>query len=436
METTNSDSLNKECDLCTEQFNRFRSSVCQCSQCNHSLCSECILIHDKKHEQEILRLQDQLINKVNEKDKYINDTSNESIEIVVNWYQRLINDLIESQTQIIENIQNERDRARDELGVFDRDIQQLKQNINFNSVQTKLNDLESKLSNYQITKDIYLPDSRTFQPRYKIVYQFKNSSAAAEEDWDIDTNEATNIPLPSHLELSSSYPTTSATTTTPLFFSDTSQTFITPKDDDNDEENNFQWQEEIEENNDNDSEYLLDPRLYHLATPRHFNYEVHLIASNGNDLLCYSRQSKQLIYIGDGNINPIILQWYHGHMIQLVWFDSIKSFVILTDDNYYEIYTIESTYNLRLKIRLRTSLPKSNIDIKTEEIFMRTDECHIFIYYERIDGKKRLRLLDSTFQCVQSYSIDKYFQSHSHDNGFVIGLGVNQDYVRKINTKS
>jgi cob(I)alamin adenosyltransferase len=293
MESTNSniDLFNKECYICTEEFNRFRSSVSKCSQCDYSLCSECILIHRKKHEQDIVQIQDQyneLINRINEKEKYINDTSNESIEIVVNWYQRLINDLIESQTQIIENIQNERDRARDELAQFDtnihlinKDIQQINENTSINSIQTKLNDLATKLSNYQITKDIYLPDSHTFQPRYKVFYQFKNSSLV-EEDWDIDTNEAMNIPLPSHLSLTSSHTTT--TTTTPLFFSDTSQTFVTPKDED-DEENNFQWHEEIEEINDNNSEYLLDPRLYHLGTSRHFNSDIHLIASNGNDLL-------------------------------------------------------------------------------------------------------------------------------------------------------
>jgi len=292
MESTNSniDISNKECYICTKDFNRFRSSEFKCSQCNYSLCSECILIHRKKHEQEIIQIQEQyneLINKINEKEKYINDTTNESIEIVVNWYQRLINDLIESQTQIIENIQNERDRARDELGQFDinthsvnKDIQSINENTNINLIQTNLNDLTTKLSNYQITKDIYLPDSHTFQPRYKVFYQFKNSSLA-EEDWDIDTNETMNIPLPSHLSLSSPH----TTAITPLFFSDTSQTFVTPKDDDDDEENNFQWYEEIDETNDNNSEYLLDPRLYHLGTSRHFNSDIHLIASNGNDLL-------------------------------------------------------------------------------------------------------------------------------------------------------
>jgi hypothetical protein len=142
-----------------------------------------------------------------------------------------------------------------------------------------------------------------------------------------------------------------------------------------------------------------------------------------------------LIFIGDGNVNPIILQWYHGHIIQLVWFDSLQSFVTLTDDNQHEIYTIDSTSSLRLKIRLRTCLPKHDNDIIKDQIFTRTDEFHIFIYYERIDGRKRLRLLSPTFECVQSYSIDKCFQRdehiRSHDNGFVIGLGVNQEYVRK-----
>jgi len=289
----NIDSLNQKCYFCTEKYNRFHSSVSKCSQCNISLCSECDLIHRKKHEQEILQIQDlynELTRKIREKENYINDTSHESIEIVINWYQRLINDLIESQTQLVENIQNERDRARGELIQLDldmhsvsKDIQELNPNMNINSIQTKLNDLTTKISNYQITKDICLPDSRSFQPRYKIFYDFKNSSDV-EEDWDTDTNEATNIPLPSHLSLTSMHTKATTTTTTPLFFSDTSQTFITPKDED-DEENHFQWHENIEENNSNDGEYLLDPRLYHLGTSRQFNTNINLIASNGNDIL-------------------------------------------------------------------------------------------------------------------------------------------------------
>lgn len=149
---------------------------------------------------------------------------------------------------------------------------------------------------------------------------------------------------------------------------------------------------------------------------------------------CYSRQTKHLIYIGDGNVNPLILQWYHGHMLQVVWLDNLKSFVILTDENQYEIYTIESTYNLRLKIRLRTCLMKTTDDIIKEKIYLRADEYHLFIYYERNNGQKRLRLLNPTFECIQSYSIDKCLQRdehiHSHDNGIVIGLGVNQEYVK------
>lgn len=141
-----------------------------------------------------------------------------------------------------------------------------------------------------------------------------------------------------------------------------------------------------------------------------------------------------MIFTGDGNINPISLHWYHGHIIQLVWFDNLKSFVTITDNNRYEIYTIESTYNLRLKIRLRTCLPQTTNEIIKDQIFLRTDESHIFIYYERIDGRKRLRLLNSTFECIQSYAIDQCLQRdehiHSHDNGLIIGLGVNQEYVR------
>lgn len=275
MEST--DSNINPCDNCTNEFNRFRSSSSKCSQCDYFLCSECTLIHRQKHEQNIIQIRDQYNELVNEKEKYINDTSTESIEIVVNWYQRLINDLIESQTQIIENIQNERDRAKDELAKFDKDIQQINENSEINLIQTKFNDLKTKLSNYQITKDIYLPNSHTYQPRYKVLYQFKDPSAI-EEDWDINTNETTNIPLPSLLSLASSHTTTESS----LFFTDNSQTFVTPKDDD---ENDFQWYEEIEETNENNCEYLLDPKLYHLGTSRRFNTDIHLIASNGNDIL-------------------------------------------------------------------------------------------------------------------------------------------------------
>lgn len=270
---SNINSSNIECKNCTEEFNRFRSSISQCSHCNSFLCSECLLFH-QENLYEIQNQYQELNNKINEKEKYINDTCTESIEIILNWYQRLINDLIESQTQIIENIQNERDRARDELAQFDLNIQQITKSHDKNLIQTKLNELTRKLSNYQITKDVYLPDSYMYQPRYKISYQFQNCSLVEEEeeDWDIETNEKPNTPFPSsHL-----------TTTTPLFLSNSSQTFITPKDDDDDD---FEWTEDIEEVNDNNCEYFLDPKLYHLGTSRYFNYNIHLIASNGNDLL-------------------------------------------------------------------------------------------------------------------------------------------------------
>lgn len=125
-------------------------------------------------------------------------------------------------------------------------------------------------------------------------------------------------------------------------------------------------------------------------------------------------------------------------MLQLIWFDNLKSFITITDDQQYEIYTIESTYNLRLKIRLRTYLPKSLNNIIKEKIFLRTDQYHLFIYYERINEQKRLRLLNPQFQCIQSYSIDKCFRRdehiYSHDNGQVIGLAIDHEYVTIILT--
>lgn len=288
---SNTDSRDKECYMCREEFNRFSLPVSDCSQCNQSLCSECITSHCKKHEQDLNQIQDQyndLKNKINEKEKYINDTSSESIEIVTNWYQRLINDLIETQTQIIENIQNERDRARNELAQFDlkmhsidKDIQELNQCRNINSIRTKLNDLTKYVSNYRLVKDIYLPDSRTFQPRYKLSYKYKDLSSTEEEDWDIETNENITIPLTPRLSLTSTH----STTAQPLFFTNSSQTFIVPNDDNDHPENVFPWYQNVEENIPEDAEYLLDPKLYHLGTSRYFNYDISLIVSNGNDLL-------------------------------------------------------------------------------------------------------------------------------------------------------
>jgi hypothetical protein len=149
---------------------------------------------------------------------------------------------------------------------------------------------------------------------------------------------------------------------------------------------------------------------------------------------CYSRQSKQLIFIGDGSFNTVILQWYHGHIIQLLWSDSLQSYVTITDENQYEIYTIESTYTIRLKISLRTNLPKHSSEILRDRVFLRADDAHLFIYYERTDGRQRLRLLNSTLECVRSYAIDQCFQTEEHisarDSGSVIGLGINREYVR------
>jgi hypothetical protein len=266
----NSDSSNPADDVCKESY--------QCPR------TQCPSIHSTSQEEERRQIEDlrnDLCTKIKEKDRYIVDTSQEAIEIVVNWYQRLINDLIESQTQIIENIENERDRARGELAQFDVTRQSAANDVEQKGdMQAKLVDLSSKLSHYQITKDTYLPDSRTFQPRYKISYEFKSSSLV-EEDWDIETNETTNIPLPSRLTLSTAPTTTAA----PSFRSDTSHTFVTPKDDDEQTDANFQWREELQGNNNDDSEYLLDPRSYHRGSPRHFPLNIHLVASDGNDLL-------------------------------------------------------------------------------------------------------------------------------------------------------
>ena len=232
--------------------------------------------------------------KINEKDKYINDTSNESVEIVLSWYQRIINDLMESQSHIIEDIHSERDRARDELTQFDvalnaigQDIEQANALSKSKSIQARLDEWQTQLSSYQLSKDIYLPESRIFQPRYKIVYEYKTSSQA-EEDWDVNTNEVITIPLPSHLSLSSTRSTSAVTTAEPTsFFPDACLPFVTPTDDD--ESDRWDWHREDAETKSDDSEYLLDPGLYRLTTPRRFDFDIHLLAGNGTDLLFVSQ---------------------------------------------------------------------------------------------------------------------------------------------------
>ena len=143
-----------------------------------------------------------------------------------------------------------------------------------------------------------------------------------------------------------------------------------------------------------------------------------------------------MIYSADADVSSTILQWYHGHLLQLVWFDHLKSFVTITDHQRYEIYSIQCLSNLRLKIRLHTCLPSTNSDIIKDQIYLRMDDNHLFIYYERINGRKRLHLLNPTYECVQSYPIDRCLQQdehrHSNDNGFVLGLAVNQEHVRNI----
>ena len=115
----------------------------------------------------------------------------------------------------------------------------------------------------------------------KFIININNSLAEEEEeDWDNDP--------PS--------PSMRTTTTTPFFFADTSQSFVPPKDDD-DDRSLFQWHEEIEEDSNDNSEYLLDPELYHQVASRDFNSDIHLIASNGNDLLLVKTSKHKMIIL-------------------------------------------------------------------------------------------------------------------------------------------
>ena len=150
---------------------------------------------------------------------------------------------------------------------------------------------------------------------------------------------------------------------------------------------------------------------------------------------CHSRSSKQIIFSGDTTANPIVLQWYHGDILQLVYFNVLKSFVAITDETDSNIYTIDVTHQSRLKIRLRTCLPKHSSVILKDRLFLRTDECHLFVYYERENRQKRLRLFSPTLECVRSYSIghclERAMSTLQGNTGSVVGLAVNQTQVRE-----
>jgi len=184
----------------------------------------------------------------NEKQLFIQQTSDESIEFVVNWFQRLINEIIECQTQIIENIQHERDRAFEQLDKF-----------------------EANLSSCQIKKQIDLPEFHLIQPRYEISYQFHNQNNDEEENWDLETTDSQYQPT---------------TTTAVNLFSNNLQTVIKPKDDDEIIVEDLQIQSDTIDKIIRDTgDYYLDPTIYYPGRPIRLNCDINLISSNGNHLL-------------------------------------------------------------------------------------------------------------------------------------------------------
>lgn len=125
------------------------------------------------------------------------------------------------------------------------------------------------------------------------------------------------------------------------------------------------------------------------------------------------------------------MPWYHGTILQLAWFNPLRSFVALTDESQWNIYSIELTSNGRLKIRLRTFLPKHHqSEIIKESILLRTDDSQLFIFYQRTNGQKRLRVLNETFELHRTYLLDQCFASEQiRPVNQVGGLAVNQTHV-------
>lgn len=236
-----------------------------------------------------------LRNLLKEKEEFVHQSSREAIEIVSNWFEQIINDLMDCQSQIIEDIEQERDRARDELDQYHRKIDQLDQSPSqagdASEIAMMVEQFRVQISQYELTRDMYFPESRFLQPRYKLFYQSKGKSINREnkddeeEDWDLESDEPTRIPLPSNLILSTTpSPSPATTTTAKLFFSDPSTVPIHPNDDE-DDVGLFDWSIESDRTFGDDVEYLLDPNYYIRGKTRHFDSDIHLMASNGSDLL-------------------------------------------------------------------------------------------------------------------------------------------------------
>lgn len=205
---------------------------------------------------------------VKEKETFVDSSSNEAIENLSQWFQQIINNLIETQVKIIDEIEKERDRAKTDLFEYEKKICEL-ENVDVVSIESKFVELKRQIIRYDLIKEFSFPKFDSFRPHYKFVY---------ETNFNSNDDDLEEIPLPPNLIFASGRTTS--------FSTETSPSFTEPSTDDDDhveflDEKNLS-NERISSNHD---DFLIEPTLYQRVEPRRFDFIVDLIASSGADLL-------------------------------------------------------------------------------------------------------------------------------------------------------
>ncbi|CAF1049539.1 unnamed protein product [Didymodactylos carnosus] len=450
----------RNCHLCSLNFNRTRASLCQCFHCDQNLCLECFTLHKEKLLEKVYNLQDRY-NEINEiikeKRQEIVDSSTFCMDEVLTWFQKSINDLFECQQQIIENIELIRDEAQiklvksnELLQPLGKELHLLTQNNSYDTakveqITAKLDDTYNTLKHFRLTKEVKMPAIQMFLPKYKISFltEQKNDTSSNElENWNENTERKEEISfiIPTTMTnqvverkdtLNKQFVDSQIDVVADNFFD---LQWATDSDSNSDSDTDIE--QDVETVHDNDEEmddnFFFDHQLYRLILPRHYDFDIRCLTSNGTNILCYSQTSKKLIYYDDKTNRQLTIDWHHNHLIHLSWLETIETYVALTQD--HEIYSIESNNNKRLKIRLRHHLP-NRTDLSLP-VFMRTDEKYIYYYYEdqrRERHAKYLRLLNLNFQHERVYPLDKRLSANKHirhgDIGQIVGLAVNYKHI-------
>jgi hypothetical protein len=108
------------CTLCTSKHNRIRPSFCLCKHCSIPLCLDCM----KEHHDEVLQNVAQISHQYNElqeliqtKQKVIDNESTKLMDDVNQYFDTYINELRETQQNIIADIETGKQDAQVKKGV-------------------------------------------------------------------------------------------------------------------------------------------------------------------------------------------------------------------------------------------------------------------------------------------------------------------------------